>query len=204
MIVIIGLVMGMGYLGVSVGPLVAALGAAGLAVALALQGTLSNFASGVMILLFRPFDEGDFVEIGGVSGSVKSLSLVSTELRTGDNKRVVVPNGTVWGETITNYSSTGTRRVDLVFGIGYGDDIGKAKKVLKKVVEDHDDVLDDPDPVIEVHELADSSVNFVCRPWVKSGDYWKVYWDLTREVKEKFDEAGISIPFPQMDVHVDK
>ena len=154
--------------------------------------------------MFRPFDEGDFVEVGGVSGSVKSLSLVSAELRTGDNKRVVVPNGKVWGETITNYSSTGTRRTDLVFGIGYGDDIGKAKKVLERIVEKNDDILDDPDPVIEVHELADSSVNFVCRPWVKSGDYWKVHWELMRSVKEEFDEAGISIPFPQMDVHVEK
>ncbi|MDG2125158.1 MAG: mechanosensitive ion channel family protein, partial [Verrucomicrobiales bacterium] len=203
-VLVVGIVMGASHLGVSIGPLVAALGAAGLAVALALQGTLSNCASGVMILLFRPFDEGDFVEIGGVSGAVKALSLVSTELRTGDNKRVVVPNSKVWGETITNYSSTGTRRIDLVFGIGYGDDIGSAKKVLERIVEKHDDILDEPEPVIEVHELADSSVNFVCRPWVKSSDYWKVHWELMRDVKERFDAAGISIPYPQMDVHVEK
>ena len=145
---------------------------------------------------------GDIVDAGGVSGKVDSMNLVSTHIRTFDNKVMIVPNNQIWGDVITNATGSEERRVDLVFGIGYEDDIGKAQAILEEVVRVHELVLDDPEPVIRVHELADSSVNFVCRPWTRTDDYWTVYWDITRRVKEEFDRQGVSIPFPQRDVHV--
>jgi small conductance mechanosensitive channel len=188
-------------LGVDTTSLIALLGAAGLAVGLALQGSLQNFAAGVMLIIFRPFKAGDFVEAGGVAGVVETISIFSSTFRTGDNREVIIPNGAIYGGTITNYSARDTRRVDMVFGIGYDDDIKKAKELLHKVVTSDERVLADPAPVIAVSELADSSVNFVVRPWVKTADYWAVLWDLTEKVKLEFDANGVSIPYPQMDVH---
>jgi small conductance mechanosensitive channel len=180
----------------------AAIGAAGFVVAFALQDTLSNVASGLLILAYRPFDVGDVVEAADTAGVVEAVSLFSTHIRTFDNKLVIVPNNDIWEGTITNATESDTRRVDMVFGIGYDDDVGKAKEILETVVKEHELVLDEPAPVVQLHELADSSVNFVCRPWARTGDYWTVYWDVTRAVKETFDRSGISIPFPQRDVHV--
>ncbi len=188
-------------LGVDTTSLIALLGAAGLAVGLALQSSLQNFASGVMLIVFRPFKAGDFVEVAGTAGVVETISIFSSILRTGDNREIIIPNGSIYGGTITNYSARETRRIDMVFGIGYDDDIKKAKQMLEQIVNADERVLADPKPVIAVSELADSSVNFVVRPWVKTADYWTVRWELTEEVKLKFDEAGISIPYPQMDVH---
>jgi len=188
-------------LGVDTTSLIALLGAAGLAVGLALQGSLQNFASGVMLIVFRPFKAGDFVDAGGVSGTVEKISIFSTQMRTGDNREIIVPNGSIYGGTITNFSARDTRRIDMVFGIGYDDDLKKAQDILRSLVESDDRILKDPSALIAVSELADSSVNFVVRPWVKSGDYWAVKYDLTENVKLAFDEQGISIPYPQMDVH---
>jgi small conductance mechanosensitive channel len=190
-------------LGVDTTSLIALLGAAGLAVGLALQGSLQNFAAGVMLIIFRPFKAGDFVDAGGTSGVVENINIFSSVFRTPDNREVIVPNGSIYGGTITNFSARDTRRIDMVFGIGYGDDIRKAKEVLQKILDKDDRVLKEPAPMIAVGELADSSVNFNVRPWVKSGDYWDVKFDLTEEVKLTFDAQGISIPYPQMDVHTD-
>ncbi|MHC5073021.1 MAG: mechanosensitive ion channel family protein, partial [Planctomycetota bacterium] len=165
-------------------------------------GTLSNFASGLMILLYRPYDIGDFVSVADATGTVEAMTLVSTTVKTPDNKLVVVPNSSIWGGTITNVTGSDTRRVDLVFGIGYGDDIQKAQAILEDVVSKQDLVLAEPAPVVKLHELADSSVNFVVRPWSRTGDYWNVYWDITRQVKERFDAEGVSIPFPQQDIYI--
>jgi len=191
-------------LGVDTTSLIALLGAAGLAVGLALQGSLQNFASGVMLIVFRPFKDGDFIEAGGVSGVVEKISIFSTMMRTGDNREVIVPNGSIYGGTITNFSARETRRIDMVFGIGYDDDIKKAQSILRELADSDDRILKDPEITIAVAELADSSVNFVVRPWVKSGDYWAVKFDFTEKVKLTFDEQGISIPYPQMDVHTSK
>ncbi|MEM7260813.1 MAG: mechanosensitive ion channel family protein [Planctomycetota bacterium] len=199
---LIGLVIAVSMLGVNIGPFVAAIGAVGFVVAFALQGTLSNFAAGVMILLYRPYDVGQVVTVGGVTGKVDAMNLVSTTLKTPDNQTVVVPNGSIWGDVITNVTGCDTRRVDMVFGIGYDDDIAKALSVLERIVNSHEKVLKDPAPVIKLNELADSSVNFVVRPWANTPDYWDVFFDVTRTVKEEFDKEGISIPFPQTDVHV--
>jgi small conductance mechanosensitive channel len=188
-------------LGIDTTSMIALLGAAGLAVGLALQGSLQNFASGVMLIIFRPFKAGDFVEVAGTSGVVETISIFSSILRTGDNREIIIPNGSIYGGTITNYSARDTRRIDMVFGIGYDDDIKKAKQLLEKIVTSDERVLADPKPVIALSELADSSVNFVVRPWVKSADYWAVKWELTEQVKLQFDEQGVSIPYPQMDVH---
>ncbi len=201
-ILALGLLMALSSLEVNVGPVLAVLGAAGFVVAFALQSTLGNFASGIMILIYRPFDVGDVIDAGGVMGKVASMNLVSTTLVSPDNRVVIVPNNAIWGNVITNVTGNDTRRVDLVFGIGYGDDIAKAHAAIEEIVKAHPMVLENPQPVIKLHELADSSVNFVCRPWAKTTDYWDVYWDLTRSVKEGFDERGISIPFPQRDIHV--
>ncbi|MGB5892027.1 MAG: mechanosensitive ion channel domain-containing protein, partial [Thermoanaerobaculia bacterium] len=201
-VLVVGVIVALPRLGLEIGPLLAVVGAAGFAVAFALQGTLSNFASGIMILFYQPFDVGDFVEVAGISGKVESLTLVSTELNTVDNKKVLVPNNSVWQGIITNATGSPTRRVDLVFGIGYGDSIEKATAILEDIVAKHELVLESPEPVIKVHELGDSSVNFICRPWAKTDDYWTVYWDITRAVKERFDAEGVSIPFPQRDVHL--
>jgi len=192
----------LGRLGIGTASFVAVIGAAGLAVGFALQGSLSNFASGVMLLIFRPFRVGDFVEAGGTSGSVQLIGIFTTTLHTPDNKKVIVPNGQITGATITNFSANDKRRVDLVAGIGYGDDIAKAKAVLDRILADHPKVLKDPAPVVEVVALADSSVNFVVRPWAATADYWAVHFDVTRAIKEEFDREGISIPFPQRDVHL--
>lgn len=189
-------------LGVQTTSLVAIIGAAGLAVGLSLQSSLSNFASGVMIIAFHPFKVGDFVEAGGVSGVVEGMQIFATRMRTGDNKQIIVPNSKITGSTITNYSAKDTRRIDMVFSIGYEDDLKKARQVLQELVNNDDRVLDDPETVIAVSELGDSSVNFIVRPWVKSDDYWKVYWDFTEAVKLRFDQEGISIPYPQRDLHL--
>ena len=201
-VLLLGLILAAAAMEINISPMLAAIGGAAFVIAFALQGTLSNFASGLLILSYRPFDVGDVVDAGGVSGKVDSMNLVSTHIRTFDNKLMIVPNNRIWGNVITNVTGSDERRVDLIFGIGYGDDIGKAQTILEQVVRDHELVLEDPEPVIHVHELADSSVNFICRPWTKTEDYWTVYWDLTRTVKEEFDRQGVSIPFPQRDVHV--
>jgi small conductance mechanosensitive channel len=199
---LVGLVVALSMLEVNIGPFLAAIGAAGFIIGFALQGTLSNFAAGIMILLYRPYDIGNFVNVAGISGTVSAMTLVSTTLTLPDNQTVIVPNNSIWGGIITNVTGSETRRVDMVFGIGYEDDITKAQSILEKIVKDHPLVLGSPEPVIRVNELADSSVNFVCRPWTKTSDYWTVYWDITRQVKEQFDQNSISIPFPQRDVHV--
>jgi small conductance mechanosensitive channel len=191
-----------GALGVKTASLVALIGAAGLAVGLALQGSLSNFAAGVLIVMFRPYKVGDWIEGGGVSGAVEEVQILTTVLKTGDNKRVIIPNSQIMGTTITNYSANDTRRVDLVVGVSYSDDLDKVRKELQDLVAAEDRILDDPAVTIAVSELADSSVNFVLRPWVRTEDYWGVYFDLTEAVKKRFDEVGISIPFPQQDVYV--
>ncbi|AKH19869.1 mechanosensitive ion channel family protein [Sedimenticola thiotaurini] len=194
----------MDQLGVDTTSLIALLGAAGLAVGLAMQNSLQNFAAGVMLIIFRPFKTGDFVEAGGTAGVVETISIFSTIMRTGDNREVIVPNGSIYNGTITNFSARETRRIDMVFGIGYGDDIRKAKQLLNDILEADERVLKDPAPLVAVGELADSSVNFNVRPWVKSADYWNVKFDLTERIKLAFDDNGISIPYPQMDVHLDK
>jgi len=201
-IFIVGFVVALSMLEVNVGPLLAAIGAVGFIMGFALQGTLSNFAAGIMILIYRPYDIGDLVDVGGTLGKVDAMTIVSTTLRKPDNQKVVVPNNMIWGDIITNITGTSKRRVDLVFGIGYSDDIGKAQKILEDILRNNESILKDPEPVVKVHELADSSVNFVVRPWVETDNYWDVYWDITRAVKERFDAEGVSIPFPQHDVHV--
>ena len=189
-------------LGVQTASLIALVGAAVLAVGLALQGSLSNFAAGVLIVLFRPYKVGDWIDGGGVSGAVEDVQILTTVLKTGDNKRVIIPNSQIMGSTITNYSANETRRVDLVVGVSYSDDLDKVRKELEGLVAADERILDDPAVTIAVSELADSSVNFVLRPWVKTEDYWAVYFDLTEAVKKRFDAVGISIPFPQQDVYL--
>jgi len=189
-------------LGIQTTSLLAVLGAAGLAVGLALQGSLSNFAAGVLIVGFRPYRVGDYVEAGGVAGTVEEVQIFTTVLKSPDNKKIIVPNSQIMAGEIVNYSAHDTRRVDLVAGCGYSDDLDKVRQVLTQIVEADDRCLKDPAPTIATVELGDSSVNFVVRPWVKSGDYWGVYFDLTEQIKKRFDEEGISIPFPQRDVHV--
>lgn len=201
-ILAVGFIVSLTLLEINVGPVLALIGAAGLVVGLALQSTLSNFASGMLILIYRPFDIGDVIEINGDSGFVHSMNLLSTSIKTFDNQHLIIPNNSVWGNTINNVTGSKTRRVDLVFGIGYGDDMDKAQTIIERVVNENNMVLPKPDALIKVHELADSSVNFICRPWVKTEDYWDVYWDITRQVKEQFDREGVSIPFPQRDVHI--
>ena len=204
LIVIFGVLIAISQLGVSLGPLLAGLGIAGFIIGFALQDSLANFASGMMILMYRPFDVGDTVEAGGIRGKVSHMSLVNTTFMTFDNQKLVVPNNLIWQTVITNVTAQRSRRVDLMFGISYADDIEKAERVLREIVEEHDAVLDDPEPKIRVHELGESSVNIIVRPWVKTTDYWDTYWDLTKAVKLRFDKEGISIPFPQRDVHVIK
>jgi small conductance mechanosensitive channel len=199
---VIGILTVLSWLGVRMTPLLTLLGGASFVAAFAMQSTLSNFAAGLMIMIYRPFDVGNVVTVGGVTGKVQAMNLVSTTLLTGDNQVIVVPNSNVWGSIITNINVSDTRRVDLVFGIGYDDDEDQAARILEEVVAAHPLVLKEPEPVIKLNELADSSVNFICRPWTKTSDYWTVYWDITRQVKERFDQAGISIPFPQREVHV--
>jgi len=202
MTLIIGFIVSLTILGINVGPVLALIGAAGLVVGLALQSTLSNFASGVLILVYRPFDVNDIIEVGGVNGRVHSMTLLSTTINTLDNQLVIIPNNSVWGDTIINVTGSTERRVDMTFGIGYGDDFTKAQKIMQKILNDHPKVLEKPESMVRIHELGDSSVNVVCRPWVKTDDYWDVYWDVTEAVKREFDAQGVSIPFPQQDVHL--
>lgn len=201
---ILVLIAALGKLGVQTASVVAVIGAAGLAVALALQGSLSNFAAGVLIVAFRPFKSGDYVEVGGIAGSVSSIQIFQTILNSPDNKMIVVPNSSIIGGPITNYSRHKIRRIDLMIGVSYNADLRKTRKVLKDLLESDERVLKDPAVTVEVHTLADSSVNFVVRPWVKTEEYWPVYWDMMLRIKETLDENGIEIPFPQMDVHWDR
>ena len=191
-------------LGIQTTSFVAIIGAAGLAIGLALQGSLANFASGVMIIAFRPFKVGDFIEAGGVAGVVEGIQIFSTQMRTGDNKAIILPNSGITSGNITNYSAKDTRRVDMVFGIGYDDDIKKTKDILMELITDDERILKDPEPLVAVSELGDSSVNFVVRPWVNSADFWGVKFDYTEAVKLRFDKEGISIPYPQQDLHLHK
>ncbi|WP_417393424.1 mechanosensitive ion channel family protein [Gimesia sp.] len=201
-IFLIGFAIALTALEVDVTPLLAAIGATGLVVGLALQGTLSNFASGLMILINRPFDVGNVVTAGGVTGTVKQMNLVSTTFRTFDNQTIHVPNNSIWNNVITNITANKVRRVDLEFSIGYNDDFEQAEQIIKEVLDEHELVLKDPAAVVVTHALADSSVNIVCRPWAKTENWWDVKTSVTREVKRRFDQAGISIPFPQQDIHV--
>ena len=193
-----------GALGIQTTSFIAVFGAAGLAVGLALQGSLSNFASGVLIVLFRPYRVGDFVEAAGVAGVVEQVQILSTVMKTGDNKQIIVPNSQIMDSIITNYSRHDTRRVDMVIGVGYDDDIDKVRSTLQELIAADERILDEPAAKIAVSELADSSVNFVVRPWVKSDDYWAVMFELTEAIKKRFDKEGISFPFPQQDVHLYK
>ena len=201
-VMVVGLLMALSQIGISLGPMLAGLGVAGFVVGFALQDTLSNFAAGAMILIYRPYDVDDFVEVTGASGLVKKMSLVSTTITTFDNQTLIVPNSKIWGDVIKNVTAETVRRVDLEFGIGYDDDIEHAERVLIEVVGGHKLVLKSPEATIRVHSLGDSSVNFIVRPWAKTEDYWKVHSDLIREIKMRFDKEGISIPFPQRDIHL--
>ncbi len=189
-------------LGIQTTSLLAVFGAAGLAIGLALKDSLSNFSSGILIILFRPFKVGDFIEAGGASGVVEEVRMFATIMRSGDNRQIIVPNGQIYSGTITNYSAKPTRRIDLVFGIGYGDDMAKAKKIIDDIMQQDNRILSDPAPGVALGELADSSVNFNVRPWVKSEDYWPVRSDLLEKIKLAFDANGISIPYPQQDVYM--
>jgi small conductance mechanosensitive channel len=192
------------HLGFNTTSLVAVVGAAGLAIGLALQGSLSNFASGVLLIVFKPFKSGDFIEVSGVSGIVEQILIFSTQLRTGDNKTVIIPNGSITSGTITNYSTKPTRRIDLIIGVGYDADLAKTKALLLGVVSADERVLKDQAVTVGVSALADSSVNFVVRPWVNSADYWPTHFDLLEKIKTELDKAGIEIPYPQLSVHMNK
>jgi len=192
----------LGKLGVQTTSFVAIVGAAGLAIGLALQGALANFAAGVLMLIFKPFKVGDYVEGGGTAGVVEEIQIFTTKLKTPDNKLIIVPNAKMTGDNITNYSAKEIRRVDFVFGVGYGDDIDKVKKVLEDVLSKEERILKDPPITIGLIELGDSSVNFAVRPWVKTSDYWGVYFDVNEAMKKRFDAEGITIPFPQRDIHM--
>jgi small conductance mechanosensitive channel len=198
----VGFMIVLGMFGVNITPLFAVLGGASFIIAFAMQETLGNLAAGLMIMINKPFDVGDLIDTNGVLGQVEAVSIVSTTVRTFDNQVIILPNSSVWGSVITNVTVSPTRRVDMVFGIGYSDDIDQAMSILHRIVGEHDKILDDPAPLIHVHELADSSVNLICRPWTRTEDYWTVYWDLTKQVKQAFDAEGVSIPFPQRDVHL--
>ncbi|WP_261857153.1 mechanosensitive ion channel family protein [Photobacterium sanguinicancri] len=198
----IGLLIALSQIGLDLTPILTGFGVAGVIIGFALQDTLSNFASGMMLLIYRPFDVGDFVEAGGVSGKVSHMSLVSTTIKTFDNQILIVPNSKIWGDTIKNVTHERVRRVDMVFGIGYSDDLELAEKVFNEIIDAHPMVLRQPEKTIKLHTLNTSSVDYIVRPWVKTEDYWDVYWDVTREVKRRFDEVGLSIPFPQQDVHL--
>ena len=202
LLMVIVIIAALNQAGFATTSLVAIVGAAGLAVGLALQGSLANFASGVMIIMFRPFTKGDVICAGGVTGCVEEITIFTTNMKTPDNKAIIVPNGAIMGGSITNFSAKDTRRVDFVFGVSYGDDIKKVKEVIWEVLNADERILKDPAPTVGLLELADSSVNFAVRPWVNSGDYWGVFFDIQEKMKIRFDEEGISIPFPQQDVHM--
>ena len=197
----VGLILSLPLIGINIGPVLALIGAAGLVIGLALQSTLSNFASGVLILIYRPYDINDAIQVHNVTGMVDSMTLLSTTIKTFDNQLITIPNNNVWQDTIINITGSEERRVDMVFGISYSDDFSKAQEILLKILKNHPNVLDTPEPVVRVHELGDSSVNLICRPWVKTADYWLVHWDVIETAKREFDAQGISIPFPQRDVH---
>lgn len=201
-VMFIGVLVALSQVGIELGPLLTGLGVAGVIIGFALQDTLSNFASGLMILIYRPFDVGDLVKVNDIQGTVNKMSLVSTTIQTVDNQRLVIPNNKIWGDVINNITAESIRRVDMVFGIGYQDDIDKAKKVFMDILTSDPRVLPTPEPMVRVHSLNDSSVDFIVRPWVNTADYWEVYWDMTEKVKKSLDQEGISIPFPQRDVHV--
>lgn len=201
-IIIAALLMALSHVGVQTTSFIAILGAAGLAIGLALQGSLSNFASGVLIMIYRPFKSGDYVEAGGVAGTVQRIELFTTVLKTPDNKMVVVPNSKITSSEITNYSQEPIRRVDMVIGVSYSADLKKTKEVLMQVITSDERTLQDPAPRVAVTALNDSSVDFIVRPWVNSGDYWPMYWDSMERIKNALDENDIGIPFPQMDVHL--
>ena len=203
-LLIVVIIAAIGQVGIQTTSFIAIFGAAGLAVGLALQGSLSNFASGVLIVLFRPYKVGDFVEAAGISGTVEQVQIMTTVFKTGDNKQVIVPNSQIMDSIITNYSANDTRRVDMVIGVSYDDDLDKVRKTLEEIIAADDRVLQDPAPTIAVSELADSSVNFIVRPWVATADYWAVQRDMTEAIKKRFDKDGISFPFPQQDVHLYK
>jgi small conductance mechanosensitive channel len=201
-VMIFGILVALSQLGVEVGPLLAGLGVVGFIIGFALQDTLGNFAAGVMILLYRPYDVGDLIEVAGGSGRVNDMTLVATTILTLDHQTLVIPNNKIWGDVIKNVTAQKERRIDMIFGISYSDDIPHAEHVLEEILVSHEKVLEDPEPIVKLHNLGESSVDFVVRPWVKTDDYWDVYWDITREVKIRFDTEEISIPFPQRDVHV--
>ena len=201
-VLIFGLLFALAQVGLDLAPVLTGLGVAGIVIGFALQDTLSNFASGMMILIYRPFDVGDFVEAGGVAGKVGKMSLVNTTIRTFDNQVFLVPNAKIWGETIKNLTAERLRRVDMVFGVAYGDDVARVEDILHDIVTSHPKVLNNPEHMIRLQLLNESSVDFIVRPWVKTEDYWDVYWDITREVKVRFDREGITIPFPQREIHV--
>ena len=201
-LMVVVVIAAIGALGVETTSFIAIFGAAGLAIGLALQGSLSNFASGVLIVLFRPYKVGDWIEAAGISGSVEQVQILTTILKTGDNKQIIVPNSQIMDSIITNYSANETRRVDMVVGVSYSDDLDKVRKTLEDLIAAEDRILPEPAPTIAVSALADSSVNFVVRPWVNSADYWGVMFDMTEAIKKRFDKEGISFPFPQRDVHL--
>lgn len=201
-IIVAAILMSLSHVGVQTTSFVAILGAAGLAIGLSLQGSLANFASGVLIMIYHPFKSGDYVDAGGIQGTVQRIELFTTILKTPDNKLVIVPNSRITGSEITNFSEEPTRRVDLVIGVSYKADLKKTKEVLMNVVTSDERVLKDPAPRVAVTALSDSSVDLIVRPWVNSSDYWPVYWDLMERIKNALDENGIGIPFPQMDVHL--
>jgi small conductance mechanosensitive channel len=203
-LLVVVIIAAIGALGIQTTSFIAIFGAAGLAVGLALQGSLSNFAAGVLIVLFRPYRVGDFVEAAGIAGVVEQVQILTTVLKTGDNKQIIVPNGQIMDSIITNYSANETRRVDMVVGVSYDDDLDKVRATIQELIDAEERILDDPAPTVAVSELADSSVNFVVRPWVKTPDYWGVMFDLTEAIKKRFDQDGISFPFPQQDVHLYK
>ena len=201
-IMIFVIIAAINQIGVQTTSLIAVMGAAGLSVGLALQGSLSNFAAGVLIVIFRPYRVGDWVEAAGISGSVEQVQILTTILKTGDNKQIIVPNSQIMSSIITNYSANDTRRVDMLIGVSYDDDIDKVRTTIQALADADSRILKDPACTITVAALADSSVNFNVRPWVKTSDYWAVMFDLTEAIKKRFDEEGISFPFPQQDVHL--
>jgi small conductance mechanosensitive channel len=201
-IVVLGILLALAAVDAPIGPILASIGILGFVIGFALQETLGNFAAGVMLLLYRPYDVGDVINAAGVTGTVTSMSLVSTTLLSPDNQLLVVPNNKIWGNVITNVTGMSTRRVDLKVGVSYGDDLKRAEQVLTEIVTRNPRVLKDPTPVVRVHNLGEYAVEFVVRPWCKTADYWDVYWELTREIKQAFDREGITIPLPQRQVRV--
>jgi small conductance mechanosensitive channel len=203
-LLVLVIIAALGTLGVNTTSFAAIIGAAGLAIGLALQANFSNFGAGVVILFLRPFKVGDFVEAGGAAGSVEAIGIFNTTIKTGDNRIIIVPNSNIIGGNIVNYSKEPIRRIDLVIGVGYEDDLKLVKSTLEEILASDERILKDPAPAVALAELADSSVNFNVRPWVKSADYWAVRSDLLEKIKLTFDEKGINIPYPQMDVHIDQ